>query len=61
MAQDLYAYTLRNQEPGWAWHVYDVEGEIVASGLAASQDAAADAIARVMNYPELKPRTARAA
>jgi len=44
MAQDLYAYTLRNQEPGWSWHVYDFEGHVVASGLEKSQQAAGEAI-----------------
>jgi hypothetical protein len=51
MDQDLYAYTLRNQEPGWAWHVYDFDGLLVASGLENSQDAAAAAIHRVIRGP----------
>ena len=51
MGQDLYAYTLRNLEPGWAWHVYDFDGLPVASGLENSQGAAAEAIHRIIRGP----------
>ncbi len=61
MPQDLYAYTLRNQEPGWAWHIYDVDGDIVASGLATSQHAAAEAIRRIIGYDQPPVRSFRAA
>jgi hypothetical protein len=61
MPQELYAYTLRNQEPGWAWHIYDVDGDVVASGLEQSQTAAAQAVQKVIGLPEKPVRSFAAA
>lgn len=52
---DLYAYSLRNLEPGWSWHVYDVEGLVVASGVASTQADATAAVTRFMARREFAP------
>ena len=40
MEQSLLAYSLRRADSGWAWTVFDPEGDLVASGTAATQSAA---------------------
>jgi hypothetical protein len=39
-----YAYSLAHAESGWAWSIYDVDGETVASGLDPSQSDAQAAV-----------------
>jgi hypothetical protein len=44
MTDQPYAYSLAHAETGWAWSIYDVDGEKVASGLDLSQSAAQAAV-----------------
>jgi hypothetical protein len=48
MEQSLLAYSLRQAESGWAWNVYDPEGDVIASGTAATQSAAERYVYEVM-------------
>jgi hypothetical protein len=38
------AYSLAENEGGWAWRVYDCDGALVASGLALDKSLAYDAV-----------------
>ena len=39
-----FAYSLAHAESGWAWRIFDEEGETVAQGLDLSQSAAKAAV-----------------
>ncbi|MES3030373.1 MAG: hypothetical protein V4820_21255 [Pseudomonadota bacterium] len=39
-----FAYSLAHAESGWAWRIFDEEGETVAQGLGLSQSAAQAAV-----------------
>jgi hypothetical protein len=41
----LLAFTLRELETGWSWRVFDICGELVAAGQAATKAGARDAVA----------------
>lgn len=41
----LLAFTLRELEMGWSWRVFDIGGQIVATGRAPTKDAAREAVA----------------
>lgn len=44
MEQAVFAYSLREEERGWSWRVYDRDGEIVAAGEALSKALAQGAV-----------------
>lgn len=44
MEQSVFAYSLREEERGWTWRVYDRDGEIVAAGEALSKALAQGAV-----------------
>jgi hypothetical protein len=48
MEQSLLAYSLRQAESGWMWNVYDLDGDVVASGTAATQSAAEQFVFEVL-------------
>lgn len=45
MGDMMLAYAIDAADTGWRWRVFDVEGELIATGMAASQ---ADAEAAVL-------------
>lgn len=44
MPDTPFAYSLSHVETGWAWRIYDEEGETVASGSNVSQSGAQAAV-----------------
>lgn len=40
MTDSPFAYSLAHAESGWAWRIFDEDGETVAQGLDLSQSAA---------------------
>ena len=46
MGDMMLAYAIDAADTGWRWRVFDVEGELIATGMAASQ---ADAEAAVLS------------
>jgi hypothetical protein len=44
MEHSVFAYSLREEERGWSWRVYDRDGEIVAAGEALSKTLAQGAV-----------------
>jgi len=52
MPQDSpFAYSLSQEEEGWRWSVYDVDGVTVADGAHASRDLAEAAVASALSSP----------
>ena len=43
-----FAYSLSQDQEGWRWRVYDEDGQTVAGGAHASQDAAQAAVNRTL-------------
>ena len=43
------AYSLSQAEAGWTWHVYDEDGETVASGADSDRQAAQAAVNAMLN------------
>lgn len=37
MGDQMLAYAIDPADTGWRWRVFDVEGELIAKGVAASQ------------------------
>mgnify|MGYP001627521743 CR=1 FL=1 len=37
MTDQPFAYSLAPADSGWAWNIFDIDGETVASGIDASQ------------------------
>ncbi len=37
MGDQMLAYAIDPADAGWRWRVFDVEGELIAKGVAASQ------------------------
>ncbi|MDP3173576.1 MAG: hypothetical protein Q8M88_03985 [Phenylobacterium sp.] len=46
-AAAVLAYSLREDGTAWMWRVYDIEGELVAAGMAASKQTAQADLAQV--------------
>lgn len=44
MSELPFAYSLSHEERGWAWRVFDEDGETVAAGAQASQSDAQAAV-----------------
>ena len=45
MGDMMLAYAIDPAEAGWRWRVFDVEGEVIAAGVATSQPEAEAAVA----------------
>jgi hypothetical protein len=46
------AYSLSQAEAGWTWHVYDENGDTVASGADSDRQAAQDAVNATLHAAE---------
>lgn len=57
MTDSPYAYSLAHAEAGWAWRIFDEDGEMVAQGLDLSQS---DAQASVETAIRMAASEARA-
>jgi hypothetical protein len=44
MTDSPFAYSLAHAEAGWAWSIFDEEGETVAQGVGFSQSDAQDSV-----------------
>ncbi len=47
----MFAYSLREEERGWTWRVYDRNGDVIAAGEALSKALAQGAIHTAYTQP----------
>ena len=56
MTDSPYAYSLAHAESGWAWRIFDEDGEMIAQGLDLSQSDAQASVETAIRMASMEAR-----
>ena len=56
MTDSPYAYSLAHAESGWAWRIFDEDGEMIAQGLDLTQSDAQASVETAIRMASMEAR-----